>query len=193
MTEPTQPSRPGTPDALDGDVTLTNAPPPATWHFDAAPPPIPPRRSGIANAAGVVLIVLGVLTAIAAIAAFALTGMAEDAFGAGGAELPGGMEWTDAIGQALAIVAAILLVLAVGYVLSGVGVLRGSQAGRWGGIVLGVLGGLLSLPGALNMTEASGGGGILNILLLAAHIFVVVALAIRWHGTDPRSRPNLPA
>jgi hypothetical protein len=155
--------------------------------------PLPPRRSGLANAAGVVLVVLGVLVAIAAIAFFALTGMAEDAFGAGGAPLPGGVQWTSAVGQAMTIFAVILLVLAVGYVLSGIGVLRGSQAGRWGGIVLGVLGGLLTLPGALASTGATADVAVPNILLLAAHIFVVVALAIRWHPTDPRSRPNLPA
>ena len=189
MTEPAQRPQPPAPDAFDRDGSTTTPPPAATWRFDAAPPPLPPRRSGVANAAGVVLVVLGVLTAIAAVAVFALTGLAEDAFRAGGAELPGGVQWTDAVGQALVIVAGILLVLAVGYVLSGIGVLRGSTAGRWGGIVLGVLGGLLSLPGA---TGASGDGAVLNILLLVAHIFVVAALALRWHRTDPRSRPNVP-
>lgn len=195
MTEPTNQEQPVAPDpGARGPLTTAPAGSPAAPRWDAPPPAPTSRRSGLANAAGIVLIVLGVLVGIAGAALLAFSGMANDVVGAGGAALPEGVPWTGAIGQALTIIAVILLVLAVGYVLSGVGVLRGRSAGRVGGIVLGVIGTLLTLPGALDMSGASGsGGGLFNLLFVAAHIFVMVALATRWHPAGPPPRQSYPA
>jgi len=158
------------------------------FRWETPPPAAPPARarSGWSDAAGVILLVLGTLAALGGVGLLAVSQIWNDNFDTRALPVPGGLSG-EMFGQLFVVVAVVILVIAAAYILGGIGVLRRSGAGRWTGIVLGVLGGLLALPGGLSATSTgTTGGNSLNLVIVAVHVFVVVALAMRWH---PPARP----
>lgn len=144
---------------------------------------VPAPRPGMVTAAGVILIVLGVLTLV--IGLFALLGAALFAGAAGSlgevADTPAGFGGMMGAFAGLIIV-FVVIVLAFGTleILGGIKAMAGRSWARITGIVLGVIGALLSLSG---LTSPDAGGGIVvSIAIAAAFAFVVFALATtgRW-------------
>jgi len=189
----------------------TSRQPTATWAQDQTtytPPPIPPpavqpsascapppapiaaasERTALAAAAGIVLVVLGILGALAGLAIATIGRGFVDAIGDFGT-IPG-MEGVDAdtfISGFILFFGIIIVAYSLVYAIAGVGVLRGRNWGRILGIIVGILSGLVWLTGL-----SGGGNGARNdiagtALLLAAHVYIVVALAFFWRArTAPR-------
>jgi hypothetical protein len=132
------------------------------------------------------MLVLGILGALLGLAVVGLGQLARqyaDEINTPG--MPPGFE--EAIGPIFNIFAVIILAFSLLYILSGIGILRTREWGRFLGIVLGIIGGLIWLLGLTGSVGAGSGtradttGSIgFSLLLFIVHAFVVVALAVRW-------------
>jgi hypothetical protein len=126
--------------------------------------------------AGIVLLIVGVLMTFFG-AIFLLVGAA-------GAELlsdvdPSLGDDAGAIAAVLTVIALVLLILGIAQIVSAIGVFVHKSWGRWIGVVTGSIGlvfGFLILAGSF-MAPASSGDMIIGLIWLAAHGFVVAALA----------------
>lgn len=141
----------------------------------AAPPPMP-ARPGAVTAAAVILIVLGLLVsllgALAVLAGLVFPSVAEspDIRGQFG-------ELSAALGGLILVVGAFILAYGLAELLTGIFLLAGRAWTRISGLVLAVLGILLSLVGVLP-TEGGGAGTSLGFgIVLAAYAFVAWVLA----------------
>jgi hypothetical protein len=164
-------------------MRMTQAPPPAPtpsqqWSAPASGPVVPAAaRPGSVTAAGVILIVIGILTLLLGL--LVLLGGALFAGAAGGA-----LEFPDTPGVPAGMVGAFagfflvfaVIVLAWGaiQILAGIKVMSGRGWARITGIVLAVIGILLSLGGLAGGEPSS---TIISVVLIAANAFVIWALA----------------
>ena len=148
----------------------------------------PASRPGIVTAASITLIVLGALTLL--IGLFVGVGASMFAGAAGGlgqaADVPAGYE---SVMGAFAGVIILIVILVLGWgileILVGIKAMAGRGWARITGIVLGVIGALLSLGGLTN--PDAGGGVVINLAIAAAYIFVVFAFATAGAWFSSRS------
>jgi len=168
-------SPPSSPPAAEADepaISWAPPPPPAAARATAGP------RTGMALAAGILLVVLGALGVVIGIAT--LTVGRElisqiDFSGIPGAE---GIDDPKAVAESvLAFFGILLLVCSTFYVVGGVGAIRSKNWGRVTGIVIGVLGGLFWLAGLANGNPRGFAG---LAVLLAIHVYIAVALLFFW-------------
>jgi uncharacterized membrane protein (DUF2068 family) len=201
------------PDAMDAtapmDTPAATAPPQPVAPAYPAPPPIAPpatptppvgwqappvvvatkgQRTGLAMAAGILLILggiggilLGLLVAIVGGSVvssldFSQFNNSPDLNGANAGALAGGV---------VAFFGAVVVAYSIAYLIAGVGVLRNSNWARVLGIILGVISGLIWLSGFANANNAQGtagaaGGGLFSLVALGVHVFIVVVLLFFW-------------
>ena len=203
---PPPPWSPPSPDAAATPPPAASPAPLAPLVSSAPPPAIPPPaytpqpavawqaapavavaggRSGLAAGAGIGLLVFGILLLLIGLLFFAVAGMVDDLIGAGGfGEIPGmppGFE--NAIGGFVVVFGVIVILYSLLYIVGGIGVLRSRNWGRVMGIVVGIITGLLMLSG---LTTPSSTGDqsslIFSLILLALHVYIVVALAFFWRS-----------
>lgn len=137
-----------------------------------------PQRPGEVTAAAVLLIVLGILVglfgAIALLAGFAFPSVANtpefrEQFG----------DVSEALGGLLISVGGIVLAYGVAQLVSGIFILPGRTWARLAGLIVAVLGILLSLVGVLPAEGSWGAGNVVFLLLLLAYAFAAWVLASR--------------
>lgn len=177
------------PDALDPAAPA--APPPAAPPVSASSSYAtsssstavvePVTRPRIVTAGSITLIVLGALSL--------LIGVVSLLFGvvlAGGdaAEIAPGLEGImGPFGGMLIFIAILVLIYGALEIWAGINALGGRSWARVTGIVLSVIGAALFVGGLLGATE-EGANPVLNIVFIAAYVFVIFALATggRWFG-----------
>ena len=146
-------------------VAPTEPPPLAnTVPVPPAPVLLPARRTGLAAIAGVIMILLGLLGGILGLF-IALVG------GSFVTALRDYIQIPDLNGAD------------AGSIIGGLGVLRTAGWGRTLGLIVGILSGLVWLSGFTNMGEISNGNsGAGTLVMLALHVYIVVALLFFWKG-----------
>jgi hypothetical protein len=162
--------------------------PAASW----APPPaaaVATRpRTGLALAAGILLILLGALGALAALALLTIGRAFIEQFDF--SSLPG-LENVNDPGAFVASAATFGGILVLGfsilYIVGGVGVMRSREWGRVIGIVIGILAGLFWLAGLGGGSRAAGTDASFTLVLLAVHAYIAIALLFFWRT---RSAPG---
>jgi hypothetical protein len=166
-------------------ATQAAPPPPVAWA------PAPPAaiaaaggRTGLAAAAGVLLIVLGILGGLAGLAVALIGGSFAATLG-DLIEVPGlnGADAGAVFGGVIAFVGVLILVYSLVYVFAGVGVLRNRGWGRVMGLVVGILSGLIWLgtvttPDQPGVQESIVG----SLIALGIHVYIVVALLLFWRS-----------
>lgn len=179
------------------DPAAPAAPPPAP----AAPPPAPVtssssatssasttgvepvRRPGMVTAGSITLIVLGALSLLGGVL-FMLGGALFAGADSADAGVPPGLEgMAGAFAGMLIFIAILILIYGALEIWAGINALGGRSWARITGIVLSVIGAALFIGGLLGATE-EGASPVLNIIFIAAYLFVIFALATggRWFG-----------
>jgi hypothetical protein len=176
-TEPTPSSVPS--------YTPPPVPPPqpaAAW----APPPATAAvvpRSPLALAAGILLALLGVLGALASLALLTIGREFIRQFDF--SSLPGLEKVNDPGGfveSAATFGGILLLACSAFYIIGGVGVMRSRNWGRVIGIVISILAGLFWLGSVGTGSRAGAGDMSFELVLLAVHAYVAVALLFFWRS-----------
>jgi hypothetical protein len=142
-------------------------------------------RSGLAAGAGIGLLVFGILLLLIGLLFFAVAGMVGGLVESGGfGEIPGmppGFE--GAIGGFVVVFGVIVILYSILYIVGGIGVLRSRNWGRVIGIVVGIITGLLMLSGLATPSPTGDQSGLIfSLILLALHVYIVVALAFFWRS-----------
>jgi hypothetical protein len=183
------PAAPGTPPSWGaptgappaGAPPIGSTQPPVQWAAPAPPSPVRGRRSGMAAAAGIIMLVLGILgglLGLLVVAGGAFLGQLGNDILSGVPNVPQGTG--GAVGAFVAVLGIIIVVYSLGYILSGIGVLGTHEWARILGIVLAILSGLIWL-GAV-VSPGSSGGELFAVILLLAHAYVIWALGFRWRA-----------
>lgn len=181
---------PPPPDQGWSDRPTSSEPAPASWPPYAAPASTTTavataQRPGMVTAAGIILIVLGAITllfgAIFLLGAAIFTGAA-GSIGEATDAPAGAATLLGAAGGLLIVLAVLVLAWGVLDIVVGIKAMGGRSWARITGIVLGVIGALLSLGSLAGSLEGGVQGVIINIALAAAYAFVIFALATsgRW-------------
>jgi hypothetical protein len=142
-------------------------------------------RSGLAAGAGIGLLVFGILLLLIGLLFFAVAGMVGGLAGSGGfGDIPGmppGFE--GAIGGFVVVFGVIVILYSLLYIVGGIGVLRSRNWGRVIGIVVGIITGLLMLSGVTTPSATGDQSSLIfSLILLALHVYIVVALAFFWRS-----------
>lgn len=187
---------PRPPDALGAAPPVAPAPYPVaaqpTVAWAAAPAPAVPvkgKRTVLAAIAGILLllggiggIILGLL--IAVVGGTFVSGL--DQFTDLG-DIPelNGADPGAVLGGVVAFFGMIIVAYSVAYLLAGIGVLRNSTWARVLGIIVGIISGLIWLPGVTTSNQipdasAAAGGLLFSVVMLAIHVYIVVALLFFW-------------
>ena len=183
-TEPPPPSSTETPPPLAPYVAAPVAPPPAapmaqpavTWQ---APPPVVAvagGRTGLAAAAGIILLLLGILGGLLGLFVAVVGGSLASSFGEL-MEIPGVTDPSGVVGGVVAFFGIIVVVYSLVYLIAGIGILRSRNWGRILGLIVGIVSGLIWL-GGLGQTEQANLP--FTIIMLGVHAFVVVVLIMFW-------------
>jgi hypothetical protein len=143
--------------------------------------PVKGRRTGLAAAAGIILLILGVLGILVGALFFAGTAFVSQLTDRLG-EIPGlpsGTNTSDILAGAFVFLGVIVLAYSLAYILGGIGVLRSRGWGRVLGILVGLFSGLfwlLALGGGGNQ------GGAFVAILFGVHAYIFVVLAFFWRS-----------
>jgi len=175
MTE-MEPPAPTAPEAPAPPPAWQPPPAPPAWQPPVPPPPARPPRPAMVTVASIILIVLGTLVSLLGLFVVlggALIGSMGDSPSLG-IDLEG---LPDAIGGFVAVLGAVVLGFGVVELLSGIFSLLGRAWARILAIVMSVLGGLFALIGILGSRSGDAASPIVNVVLLAAYVFVVWAMA----------------
>lgn len=151
-------------------------PPPVTW---AAPPPVAAAkggRTGLAAAAGVMLLVLGILGGLLGLFVAVVGGSFVSSLG-DFVEVPGVDDPSSFLGGMIAFLGIIVVVYSLVYVFAGIGILRSRGWGRVMGLIVGIISGLIWLS-SLGQTEQSNLP--FTIVMLGIHVYAVVVLIMFW-------------
>ena len=171
------------------------AQPAVTWA--AAPAPavaVKGKRTVLAAIAGILLllggiggIILGLLVAVVGGTFVSSLGQFTD-FG----DIPelNGADPSAVLGGVVAFFGMIIVAYSVAYLLAGIGVLRNSTWARVLGIVVGIISGLIWLPGVTTSNQipdasAAANSLLFSAVLLAIHVYIVVALLFFWRSKPP--------
>lgn len=188
MTESTPPpdQRWSTDEPAASDETRTSTPAPASSSYATAPSSsaaaVTQGRPGIVTAGSITLIVLGVLWLLIGVVALLFGGV----FAGGGAEeiAPGFEGMMGAFGGMLIFASILALLIGALKVWAGINALGGRSWARITGIVLSVIGAAM-FAGGLFAATGEDTNPILNIVFIAAYLFVIYALATggRWFSS----------
>lgn len=152
------------------------APPPVTW---AAPGPavvVQGQRTGLAAAAGIILLVLGILGGVLGLFVAVVGGSIASSF-SDLIEVPGLDDPSGLLGGVVAFFGIIVVIYSLVYVIGGIGILRSRGWGRVMGLIVGILSGLVWL-GGLGQTDRANIQ--FTIIMLGIHAYVVVVLLLFW-------------
>ncbi|MEP7081395.1 MAG: hypothetical protein ABI841_00305 [Chloroflexota bacterium] len=192
MTESTRPpdQRWSNDEPTAADPAAPAAPPPAAAPASYAASSTstavvePVRRPGVVTAGSITLIVLGALTILFGVL-FVLFSALFAGAGAGGelAETPGLGGMLGAFAGMLIFMAILVLLFGALQLWVGINALGGRSWARITGIVLSVIGAAL-FAGGLTSAGSEGSSPVLNIIFIAAYLFVIFAFATggRWFG-----------
>lgn len=151
-------------------------PPPVAW---AAPAPAVVARggrTGLAAAAGIILLVLGIIGGLLGLFVAVVGGSIASSF-SDLIEVPGMDDPSGLLGGMVAFVGIIVVVYSLVYLFAGIGILRSRTWGRVMGLIVGILSGLIWL-GGLGQTEQANIP--FTIVMLGIHVYVVVVLIMFW-------------
>lgn len=153
-----------------------------------SPATVSDERPDVVTGAAITLIVLGILTCLFALLLGVGAGMFAGAAGAAGFDGQAGSAAPLFGAFAGALVVAMLVMLGFGalQIVAGISVFPGRGWARIVGIVVAVIGGVLALAGAANMSDG-GPAIIVNLAVAAANAFVAWTLAA--NGAWFRARP----
>jgi hypothetical protein len=160
-------------------------PPPVAWA------PAPPAaavarggRTGLAAAAGVLLIILGILGGLLGlmitIFGSAIIGQLDlDQFGG---DFTGLNDPAAVVSGFIAFIGIVVVVYSLVYLIGGIGIVRSRGWGRVMGLIVGILSGLFWLLSLTGSSSSSGAGSSIGFVLvmLAIHVYVVVVLIMFW-------------
>jgi len=193
------PTEPAPPTASEPSPVAAPPPPPAAA---PAPPPAQPAvqwqapapaaaavgarapRTTLSAIGGVVLLVLGILGMLFGVlflASAALVSQLAGDFIGDIPEVTDGVTAGGIVGGVIAFFAVLVLAYSVAYVLGGIGVLRSSEWGRWLGIIVSVISGLIWAGGL------SGGSDSIAfaLVMFLIHLYVFFVLVFRWRQPGP--------
>lgn len=154
------------------------AQPAVAWQ---APPPVvaaPGGRTGLAAAAGVILLILGILGGLLGLFVAVVGGSLAASFG-DLIEIPGVSDPSGVVGGMVAFFGIIVVVYSLVYLFAGIGVLRSRSWGRVMGLIVGIISGLIWL-GGLGQTEQANLP--FTIVMLGIHAYIVVVLIMFWRA-----------
>ena len=144
----------------------------------------PVGRPGIVTAGSITLIVLGALSLLGGVLFMLGGALFAGADDSAALDVPPGMEgMAGAFAGMLIFIAILVLIYGALEIWAGINALGGRSWARITGIVLSVIGAALFIGGLLTATE-EGANPVLNIVFIAAYLFVIFALATggRWFG-----------
>ena len=144
----------------------------------------PVGRPGIVTAGSITLIVLGALSLLGGVLFMLGGALFAGAEGSEALDVPPGLEgMAGAFAGMLIFIAILVLIYGALEIWAGINALGGRSWARITGIVLSVIGAALFIGGLLGATE-EGANPVLNIIFIAAYLFVIYALATggRWFG-----------
>ncbi|NJD29165.1 MAG: hypothetical protein FIA92_12825 [Chloroflexi bacterium] len=174
------------PAAAPPAAAAPRSPPPAQpavqWQAPAPAAAMPgarPPRTTLSAIGGVALLALGIVGIL--FGALFLAGAAFVSQIAGDfigeiPDVPDGVTAGGIVGGVIAFFAVLVLAYSVAYILGGIGVLRSAEWGRWLGIVVSVISGLIWASG---MSSGSDGFGFAVVMFLI-HLYVFFVLVFRW-------------
>lgn len=194
------PEQPAAAEAPTEAIAPPAAPPPAQpavqWQ---APAPMAAvagaraPRTTLSAAGGVVLLALGIVGLL-----FGVLGLASAALISQllrdytGNEIPdfgNGVTAGGIVGGVVAFFAILVIAYSVAYVLGGIGVLRSAEWGRWLGIVVSVISGLIWATGLNGATDGFG----FSLVMFLVHLYVFFVLVFRWREPVPPGMAMPPA
>ncbi|MBI2781990.1 MAG: hypothetical protein HYX55_09380 [Chloroflexi bacterium] len=155
-------------------------PPPVAWAPAPAAAAVQGGRTGLAAAAGVIMLILGILGGLlglfVAVVGGSIVSQLGDIVAVPGLNDPGSV-----IGGVVAFFGIIVVIYSLVYVIGGIGVLRSRNWGRIIGLIVGIISGLIWLSG-LGAEERANLP--FTIIMLGVHVYIVVVLIMFW-----RSKP----
>ncbi|HUG30079.1 MAG TPA: hypothetical protein VMQ65_06180 [Candidatus Limnocylindria bacterium] len=157
-------------------VAPPEAQPAVTWQ---APPPVvavPGRRTGLAAAAGIILLLLGILGGLLGLFVAVVGGSLSASLG-DMVEIPGLSDPSGVVGGMVAFFGVIVVVYSLVYLFAGIGILKSRNWGRIMGLIVGIISGLIWL-GGLGQTQQANIP--FTIIMLGIHAYVVVVLIMFW-------------
>jgi hypothetical protein len=177
-------------------------PPPAAAMAPPAPPPAQPAvqwqapapvaavpgarrpRTTLSAIGGVALLALGIvglLVGVLFLAGAAFVSQIAGDFIGEIPDVPDGVTAGGIVGGVFAFFAILVLAYSVAYVLGGIGVLRSAEWGRWLGIVVAVLSGLIWVGGLSSASD----GFVFSLVMFLIHLYVFFVLVFRWREPGP--------
>lgn len=150
--------------------------PPVTWA--PAPPAVaaPGSRTGLAAAAGIILLILGILGGLLGLFVAVVGGSIASSFSEL-IEIPGISDPSNVVGGVVAFFGILVVIYSLVYLVAGIGILRSRNWGRVLGLIVGILSGLVWLSG-LGQTDQANLP--FTIVMLGIHVYVVVVLVMFW-------------
>lgn len=195
-TEATPPPADAGPSASSEPVaTIASQPPPpppaaqpaVQWQAPAPAAAVGVRapRTTLSAIGGVTLLALGIigmLFGVLLLAGAALVSQLATDFVGEIPGLPEDVSTGSIVGGVVAFFAVLVIAYSVAYILGGIGVLRSAEWGRWLGIVVAAISGLIWAGGLNNASDGFG----FSLVLFLLHLYVFVVLIFRWR--EPMGR-----
>jgi hypothetical protein len=153
-------------------------PPPVTWAAPPAAVAVAGGRTGLAAAAGIIMLVLGVLGGLLGLFVAVVGGSIVSSLG-DIVDVPGMNDPGSVIGGVVAFFGIIVVVYSLLYVFGGIGILRSRGWGRVMGLIVGILSGLVWLSG---LGQSDTANMPFAIVMLAIHAYIVVVLVLFWRA-----------
>lgn len=150
--------------------------PPVTWAPAPAAVAAPGSRTGLAAAAGIILLILGILGGLLGLFVAVVGGSIASSL-SDLVEIPGISDPSGVVGGVVAFFGILIVVYSLVYLIGGIGILRSRNWGRVLGIIVGILSGLVWLSG---LGQADRANLPFTIIMLGIHVYVVVVLAMFW-------------
>jgi hypothetical protein len=151
-------------------------PPPVTWAAPPAAVAVAGGRTGLAAAAGIMLVILGILGGLLGLFVAVVGGSFASQFG-DLVEVPGVNDPGSVMAGFIAFFGIIVVVYSLVYLIGGIGVLRSRGWGRVMGLIVGILSGLVWLSG---LGQSDTANLPFTIVMLAIHAYIVVVLIFFW-------------
>jgi hypothetical protein len=156
------------------------APPPAAPPVAWAPAPAavaaPGGRTGLAAAAGVILLILGILGGLLGLFVAVVGGSIASSL-SDLVDIPGVSDPSGVVGGVVAFFGILVVIYSLVYLIGGIGILRSRNWGRVLGLIVGILSGLVWLSG---LGQADRANLPFTIIMLGIHAYVVVVLLFYW-------------
>jgi hypothetical protein len=162
------------------------APPPAVaWQAPPAAVAVKGQRTVLALIAGILLLLGGIGGGLLGLLVVVLGGSFVSSLGSNIGDIPGyNGDPAALVGGVFAFLGIVVIAYSLAYLLAGIGVIRNSTWARVLGIVVGIISGLIWLSGVSGTggsdVPGAAGAGVFSIVLLAIHVYIVVALLFFW-------------